>query len=261
MSKYHASPWGDILGGLGDFVGGKWKGIYWTRKKVWPTQRGTLELYRLLKEGLISPERFSFKQMNIRRLIFSVLGWVGRTNLSGLIYPVWENLCAKRGLQLTGINLFTRRNAAHLFNSMPEKNQEYDASTNTPDMREMLVSDGDLEPAPSVVACTYNSTTGKFLVQWDMACTKNGKSTDYAYVMAYCEPIIDDQWKPNGWMYGKAELPTPPALPKSRGDSGGMEIDLPTGLTATELVGYVFFRDKLGIIGFSPSVGKRAESA
>ena len=162
---------------------------------------------------------------------------------------------------MTGMNLFVKKNVATLWASVPDPDQEYDASTNKPDMVKMLVSEGDLEPTPAVVACTYNATTGAFLVQWDMACTKNGKSTDYAYVMAYREPVIDSQWQADGWMYGEAKLPTPPAIPIARGASGGMEITIATGLTATDLIGYVFFRDQAGIIGFSPSVGRRAISA
>lgn len=257
MAKYHASPFGDIMGKWGDVIGGKWKGIYWIKKRVYPTQRGTLELYRLLKEGLISPERFSFKQMNIRRLVLQVLGWIGKDNMSGMITPVWTKLCRKRHLKMTGINLFTKRNALTLWKSLPDQDQEYDVSTNAPDMTKMLVSDGDLEAAPSVVGCNYNPLTGVFHMDWDFSFTKNGKGDDYAYMLVYREPIIDSEWRPNGWLYGKTALPTPPALPRERAN-GSMEITISAGLTATELVGYVFFKDKAGIIGFSPSVSRRA---
>ena len=145
MAKYIASPFGDILGKWGDVIGGKWRGVYWMRKRVYPTQRGTLEMYHLLKEGLISPERFSFKQMNIRRLVLQVLGWIGKGNMSGMITPVWTKLRRKRHLRMTGLNLFVRRNVATLWASLPNPEQEYDASTNKPDMTKILVSDGDLE--------------------------------------------------------------------------------------------------------------------
>ena len=257
MGKYFGSPWGFIRGKLNDAVGGYWKGIEWVRVRVFPTQRGTLKLYRLLKEGLITPERFSFKQMNIRRLVLQVLGWIGRTNLSTMIYPVWVKLCRKRKLKLTGINLFVRRNAPTLWASIPHRDQEYDATTNAPDMKQMLVSDGDLEPTPEAVGCSYNPSTGKFHMEWNMSCTKNGKPDDYAYILVYREPIIDPLWQPNGWLYGKAELVEPPAVPKIRAN-GTMEIDLPTGLTVTDLIGYVFFRDHDGVIGFSPSASRRA---
>ena len=59
---------------------------------------------------------------------------------------------------MTGINLFTRRNVPTLWASVPEPNQEYDASTNKPDMVKMLLADGDLEPTLSVVSCTYNGS-------------------------------------------------------------------------------------------------------
>lgn len=251
MSKYHGSPWGYMRGKLFDTVGGYWKGINWNRVRVYPTQRGTLELYRMLKEGLIPPERFSYKQFNIRRLVVQVLGWLGRTNLSTLIYPVWELLCSKRKLAMTGTNLFVKRNAARMFNSMPDKNLEYDPDTNAPDMKTMLVSDGDLEPA-DVFNATYNTITGDLEVSWKKDILKNGKLNDFAYVMCYLRPIVDEEWYPNGYLYGKAELPEPP-LPVRTRDDESMVLPLPAGLDNTKMTAYLFFKDLLGEIGFSPS--------
>lgn len=254
MGKYFGSPWGFIRGKLGDTVGGYWKGVEWCRVRVYPTQRGTLDLYRQLKEGLIPPERFSFKQMNIRRLVTQVLGWIGKNNLSSLIYPVWEKLCKKRKLKMTGTNFYVKRNAARLFASIPNADEEYDADTNFPDMLEMLIADGDLAPTP-LWNSTYDPVTGVLKVEWQTDLVKNQKETDIAYVMAYIRPVVDDEWYPNGHLYGKAELPTPPEPVRDRNDAS-MEITIDTGLDATKMSAYLFFKDSAGEIGFSPSTSR-----
>jgi len=100
--KYIDSPFGFVLGKWADVIGGKWKGIYWLRKRVNPTQLGTLEKYKLLKAGIILSTQFSYPQMNIRRVVFQVLGFIGKNNLLNWIHPVWESLVTKRGLALTG---------------------------------------------------------------------------------------------------------------------------------------------------------------
>jgi hypothetical protein len=173
--------------------------------------------------------------------------------------PVWERLCTKNKLKMTGLDLFTKKNVPTLWASMPHQNKEYDAITNTPDMVKMIVSDGILEPTQKVLVCNYNPTTGVLHIEWDTKCIENGKPDDCAYVMAYKNPVVDSEWAPNGVLYGRATLPEPPATPRTRGD-GSMEIALPKGLVATDIIGYVFFRDNADVIGFSPSVGKTAVS-
>lgn len=262
MAKYRGSPWGELRGKLFDHVGGIWKGVRWTRFLAYPTQRGTLGLYHLLKDGLIPPERFSYPQFNIRRAVLQVLGYIARMNLSTWIYPVWEALCTKRAWVMTGTNAFVRRNAATLLTSM-DRDTEYD-ETNQPDLTKMLISDGDLEPAAGLLTATYDPALGTLTVTWDPTVYTNGADTDIAFVMVAAkypdthtalESIGDEgTWAPKLYMYGTALVPEPPAVPKIRVDAT-YDLTLPMGLTADDLTAYLFFRDKEDIIGYSPSFG------
>jgi len=257
MGKYHGSPWGIIMGALFDTVGGSWKGVLWNRVRIFPTQRGTLDLYRQLKDGLIAPERFSFPQMNIRRAITQVLGYIARSNLSSWIYPVWEELVTKRGWTMTGANAFVKRNAANLLASMSNKTLEFDPSTNTPDLAEMLVSDGDLETG-SGLSATYDTATGDVVLSWAKVTYTNGESTDIAWVMVAKKPLLesigrDGTWYPQLFMYGPhtTELPAPAATR----DDETITYKIASGLDAADLTAYLFFRDTAEIIGNSPSKG------
>lgn len=252
MAKYTASPWGDILGKLGDTVGGKWKGIYWARKRVNPAQRGTLALYHLLKRGAMRPYRFSFKQMNIRRLVFQILGWLARTNMENMIIPIWEQLCTRRALQLTGGNLFLKRSAALLWASIPDQDQEFNASTNSPDMKELYVSDGDLEGTP-ILTAVYVPATGFLTLTFSKTIYQNGDDTDYAQAMCYIKPLMNGEtWRPNGYMYGKAQQPDLPAPSENR-VAESIVLHLPLNLDPTKMTAFLFFRDEANAIGFSPS--------
>lgn len=251
MGTYMGSPWGFIRGKIGDQVGGVWKGVEWVRVRVLPTQRGTLELMRMLKEGLITPERFSWKQFNIRRLIFQVLGWIGKSNMSTMIYPIWEALCSKRKWALTGVNAFIKVNAGRFWNSLPDKDAEYNSATNAPDMKVIRVSDGDLEGAYPVLTAGYVGATGVLTVTWDSTIYENGKDDDFAFAMLYMQPIVRDDWRPNGYLYGTGIPIPPPGVQPLRSD-GTMTVQLPIGLI-DDMVAYVFFRDALGQIGYSVS--------
>lgn len=262
MGTYIGSPWGFILGKIGDTVGGKWRGINWNRVRVLPTQRGTLDMYRKLKDGLISPETFSYKQMNIRRVALQVLGHVGRMNLASLIYPVWAALVIKRAWVMTGINAFVRRNAANLYNSMTDRDAEYTIDTNDVDLCEILMSDGDLEGPAGITTCTYDELTGDLAMVWDPGIFTNGADDDESFIVVLKRDtdggVMESvgrygTWFPNLYMYGSA-IPVPlPGVPVIRSD-GTRTIVLPIGLAATELTAFLFFRDKESIIGYSPSV-------
>ena len=206
MAKYIGSPWGEIRGKLDDAVGGVWKGIKWVRVRVLPTQLGTLEKYYLLKADPpgISPEQFSFPQFNIRRLVFQLLGTLGRMNKGNMILPVWERLAKMRNYALTGINLFVKTSAGLLWHSIPDPSIEYDITTNKPDLDLMKVSDGDLEGTTTITDVRYATATGILTVTFDSTIYKNGKDDDDVYVMAYREPIVDATWRANGYLYGNA---------------------------------------------------------
>lgn len=261
MGKYYGSPWGFVRGKMGDFVGGIWKGIDWVRVIRFPTQRGTLDLYRDLKDGLIPPERFSYPQMNIRRAILQVLGYIARMNISMWIYPVWEALVTKRGWVMTGTNAFVRRNAAILLNSM-EKGKEFipdplDPDYNIPVLANMLVSDGDLEGPAELTSVTYDTLTGEMVFTWDPTTYTNGAEEDIAYLMAAKKPILesvgrDGTWYPSLFIYGSQYVAVPVVVPRSAGTA---TLTIPIGLNFEDLTAYLFFRDAADVIGYSPSLG------
>lgn len=260
MGKYTGSPWGFVRGKMGHYVGGVWKGVAWVRVLVWPTQRGTLDLYRDLKDGLIPPDRFSFPQMNIRRAITQVLGYVGRYKISEWIYPIWEALCDKRGWTMTGINAFIKRNAALLLTTM-DRDTEFDEATNAPDLSQMLVSDGDLEAGYGLTA-NYDPGTGVLATSWQPSVYTNGSTDDIAYLMVAKKPILesigrDGTWYPKLYMYGPY---TPVIVTATRAD-GSLSWTLPIGLDFADLTAFLFFRDAADIIGFSPSVGLQVTEA
>lgn len=258
MGTYIGSPWGQIRGKVFDHVGGVWKGINWLRVRILPTQRGTLDLYRKLKDGLITPDQFSYPQMNIRRAVLQVLGYIARMNLSLWIYPVWEALCTKRGWTMTGANAFVRRNAATLLNTM-DRDIEYDPTTNAPDLATILVSDGDLEAPAGITSATYNTATGAVVVIWDASTYTNGADDDVCNLVIVKKPILesvgrDGTWYPSLFMYPIMAAPPPPGVAATRVD-GTVTVTLPTGLSADDLTAYLFFRDDAGIIGYSASLG------
>lgn len=264
MGTYIGSPWGFIRGKIGDTVGGAWKGIDWARVRVLPTQRGTLDKYRQLKDGVIQPEVFSYPQMNIRRVILQVLGHIGRVNLSNLMYPVWEALVTKRGWTMTGINAFVKRSAATFFSTLTDKELEYDNDTNLPDPTTILMSDGDLEPAAGLLDATYDDATGAVVVTWDATTFTNGAESDYAFVVVLklnpdsglLESIgRDGTWYPGTFLYGTA-VPTPPPGVQALRVDATMTLEIPIGLDPNNLYAYLFFRDAAAGIGHSPSISQ-----
>jgi hypothetical protein len=257
------NPLGEYVGKIGNTVGGKYKGIYWVRALVYPTQRGTLDLYKLLKQGMITPDRFSYKQFNIRRTTLGPLGWVAEKNMEELIYPIWEPLCKKRFHRMSGGNLFVKKNANVFFNSMPNKHLEFNPTTNAPDLMSLKMSDGDLEPTSGVIGATYATGTGIVHADWNFTTFKNGQGTDKAYMVVLMKPIINPpytesgEWTPGLYMYGTGAT----AIAGKTRANGAAEITIPTGLTATDLCLYVFFKDAAGEIGFSRSVARNVLAA
>jgi len=262
MGKYTGSPWGTISGKVDDVVGGVWKGINWCRERVIPVQPGTITRYRRWKDDPTIP--FSFKQFNLRRLVTQVLGYIARSesNIVVWIRPVWDALVTKRGWTMTGVNAFVKRNAAILHASMTDENAEYDPATNTPDYLKMLVSDGDLEPVAGINTAAYSDITGTLEITWDTTTYTNGAATDLLNVIAAKKPLLEMEdepdmtlwnWYPNLFIY--PFLPSVPA--KTRAD-GTVTITLPTGLTDTDLTVYLFFKDEVTGIGYSPSKALQA---
>jgi hypothetical protein len=251
MSKMVNKVLGDPLGKLGYIVGGKWKdGVYWLRGWVKPMQRGSVQDYKDYKAGKISS--MSYKQMNIRRAVLQVLGHIGRMNLTNWMDPVWGDYNLRHGVtNLTAMNQFIRNNASRLYYSLPNRDQEYNSTTNAPDLTKMLVSKGDLESTP-IMTAVYTSGTGALEITFSSTCYTNGLPTDLSYAMVAKKPILESTGVTGTW------APKLFCYPPSRGDSktrtdGKITLTLPTGLTAADLTAYLFFKDAAGIIGFSDS--------
>lgn len=248
MAKYTGSPWGFLRGKLGDAVGSIWKTVDYVRVLCFPTQRGTYENYLLLKAGLITPERFSYKQFNFRRLALSPLGFVARSNMTNWINPVWSRLATARSLLMTGMNLFIQEACAVFWESMPNKDLEYDVDTNAPLLTSLVVSDGDLEPVAEILTAEYTTGTGALVVTWDTATYGNGSADDNVEWLVMRKPLVNGIYEPTLYCYGTV------AVPWIRPRSGGtVNITLPVGLDPDDMVVYLFCIDAADTIGWSPS--------
>lgn len=250
MGKYIGSPWGQILGKLDDVVGGKWKGINWNRVRVIPTNRGTLLKYRLFKEGDLKSYQFSYPQMNVR-VIMKFLGYIGRLNLTAWIIPIWQTYATKHNLKESGLNVFVRKNLATLLGTM-DRAAEYTVPANAPDLAEMLVSEGDLEPISVFTSAIYTTGTGVLALAWEKEVFGNGLLTDKVYAMIARKPILQGigytgSWEPALHMYGPIDTT------KTRTDEAAT-VTLPAGLTAADLTAYLFCLDAAGTIGYGRSV-------
>jgi hypothetical protein len=244
--RYIASPFGFVIGKWGDVIGEKWKNKFYTRKRTMPTQRGTLAQYTLLKKGLLTPDLFSFKQFNIRRLVIQVLGYLGKMNMENLIFPVWDQYRKKHKKPLSGMNLFMKANVKRLFFSMPHTDQEFDETTNSPDLTQLLISNGELESTP-ITSATYAPDTGYLTLHWSNVCYKNGNQTDIPYAAVLKKPILesygypDGTWQPALYLYGPMLPKDQETLNLSRHSESAI-FTLPPGLTATDLTAFLFFR-------------------
>lgn len=255
MGKYLASPWGEIRGKLGKSVGGKWKGIKVIRAWVIPKNPKTV------------------RQTNDRMAVLGTLGHIAKENLKTLIWPIWEQICKKKRLQLTGSNLFVKVNARTLRNSIPDKNKPV-GENNFPDYTKILISTGKLEPTSSISAnlCSNQRKSASInqrpsvsinqrksaSIKWNPDTYQNGTPDDEVYIALYQKPSSK---KP----FGKLTLITgatsqscrvkdgsrrlQPANPK-RSDA---EVIINHRLSTINCFIYLFFYNK--DIGYSPSKG------
>lgn len=254
MAKYYGAPWGTIRGKLNGTVGTVWRGIQSARKYNVPTQRGTLEKYRMLKEGSIPPELFSYEQFNIRRIIMNPLMKISSDELEAWIHPVWTSQTKEKHMVMLGHNLLVKRNFHAFLNSMPNKGQEFHPDTNSPELTALKMSDGDLEPTQEIKKAEYNSTTGGLAIEWDTNVYHNGSEDDVAWVMVLTKPIVEPPADETGnWQPALTILKIVNNMTRANGT--GFSIPLPTGLNSADLTVFVFFF-KLDI-GFSPSVSKQ----
>jgi len=248
MAKYTASPWGVLKGKLGGSVGGAWKGIAWARAHVMPKQPGTITRRRQSKDGAVRGIIFKTQQMNVRRPIFGMLGFIAKDTLTTLIHPVWQWLCDQQGLPMTGINKFMRENNRRLYDSTWTGGGPgvMFSGSNLPDYTKLIVSEGPLEATASVSTAVYSGATGIATITWPTATYGNGAAADNAWLCVYRKPNATEigDYKPNGRLFvahtGQAR------------SVGSASISIPTGLGAPELIGFVFFNDTAA--NYSPSV-------
>jgi len=156
--------------------------------------------------------------------------------------------------------MMIKRSAAILFASMTDSGAEFDEATNTIDLTQMAVSDGELEAAAAIVTAQYTVATGDLNITWDPTTFTNGKPTDMAFILVVKRPLLQSAgvagtWYPDLFMYGSAIPVAPPGIQKIRSDTW-MTITIPAGLTAADLTAYIFFRDSLNEIGYSESLGQ-----
>ena len=252
MAKYTASPWGNLRGKLGGSVGGVWKGINWARAHLLPRQPGTITKKRGSRDGCVRGIIYKPAVMNVRRAVFGMLGNITQQNLTTLIHPVWQWLCDKRGYKLTGINLFLKTNLRRIYDSVwtGAGTGVSFSGANLPDYTKMIVSDGDLEAAPSITTVTYSGATGIATITWSTAVYGNGLPADNAWVAVYRKPnaVEIGDYKPFGQLFvantGQAR------------STGTATMSIPTALAVGELVGFAFFNDSCA--NYSPSVSKQA---
>jgi hypothetical protein len=248
MAKYTASPWGNLRGKLGGSVGGAWKGIAYARALIMPKQPGTITKRRQSCDNCIRGVIFKPSQMNLRRPIFGMLGYVAKDTLTTLIHPVWQWLCDQQGLPMTGINKFMKENNRRLYDSAWSGGGPtvMFSGSNLPDYTKMIVADGALEAANAVSTAVYSGATGIATITWPTATYGNGDAADNAWLAVYRKPTATEigDYKPNGKLFI--------ANTGSARSAGSASISIPTGLGAPDLVGFVFFNDTCA--NYSPSV-------
>ena len=219
-----------------------------------PRQLGTMTKYDANADGCVRGIDFSNRQMNYRRCIMGLLSYLGRQTHAGLMKPVWQELCDKKKWKMTGMNHFIQINARLLWKSFPHKDAEFSA-TNFPDMRYMLVSDGDLEPSQGIVSATTGICTvgapHPCTITWKTETYTNGKPGDVTWLAIYQKPNASEFTRrvPRGTLYTKN-------TGQARSTGTGM-IQIPCA-NRTNLTAFVFFAD--GCANYSPSISSEVTS-
>jgi hypothetical protein len=254
MAKVTGSVSGNWAGAVGGTVFGKsFDGIHTVRQRPVPTQRGTLKELLAFQAGRI--RTFSYKQMNSRN-VNRFLGMIVRTHLTTLIDTVWHDFCARHHVKrMSAGNMFVKQNKSILYNSMTNTSLIWNESTNTVDLKKMLVSYGDLEPVDSITSATYTTDTGELVISFSESVFGNGLATDKAYVVVARKPILEaGTYKPSIYIYE----PTGGSVARS---AATITVTIAEGLTATDLTAYLYFKDVAGVLGYSNSKGHAVVAA
>lgn len=245
MGKYTGSPWGQLRGKVSSAVGLAWKHVDGVRMHLIPRNPGSISKHLASRDDCQVGVKFSPKQMNIRRAVLGMLGYIARMNLTNWIHAIWEWYVDSHNKGITGTNQLVKENARNLYNSMAT-NTKFTAA-NLPNYLLMQVSTGDLEPAPSLTSAVYAAGTVTFT--WDTSTYGNGAVDDEAYAAVYRIPTASEiaDYKPYGWLYTPAFTGAPVLR-----NTGTGTVTIPAGLLAANLVAYVFFVDSCA--NYSPSV-------
>lgn len=221
MARYTGSPFGTIIGKLGDVVGFQWKGINCIRKDFTPTNPNALGQRAV-------------------RLIYIILQKLGARHYEELLVPVWNALAKRSKLPISGINLLLKKSSRLLFKSTLNGIQ-------APDYTRMCVSDGILEPTSQVVDTAYDEATGILTIDWDKEIYRNGKPTDNAVLLLY-RTLYTGYPGGNSYVLGA----------NATRSAGGAVVWTQPGLPAIDLTTFVFFYDGYN---YSPSMSRSVMQA
>jgi hypothetical protein len=244
MAKYNASPFGEIRGKVNGQVGTEWKGIRIVKKWTKPSDKGNILQYQKMKDGIITPDKFSYPSFNLRRCIIGPLMNAGRQNFEGFLDLIWGAEARARHLRMSGLNLFIKENATALYASM-DKTIEYNPPTNDVDFKVLLMSQGILEGTTDF-SCNYNSGLGQLNLTWQNGHWGNGSDTDTVQVIVLAKPLLQSFGRMGSWMpalklFGPLTPTTGfPPVACTRAVSSGKCMIQP-GLTAANLTAFLFF--------------------
>jgi hypothetical protein len=250
--KYYAAPFGVGRGKLNGTIFRVWRGIPIASRFTIPLDKGTLLKYQQMKDGIITPDKFSFPQFNQRRAIMNMLMKTGRDHMDDWIHPVWTPEAKARHLLMSGLNLMVKSNLTALLASMDKATEFYSPAenqipvealpTNTIDLKQMQVATGELEGTQSFT-CTYATGTGIVLFTWNATIFGNGLDTDSVWAIILAKPVFNSIGRNGAWQPALQAYPLRVAhemTDATRVDAHGGGA-IPAGLTPADLTAFIFF--------------------
>ncbi|MDI6841147.1 MAG: NHL repeat-containing protein [bacterium] len=160
MAKYIGSPWGYIIGKLGNKVGFLWKGIPVSRQYVIPGNPKTQAQQRV-------------------RAIFSDVVKYSKTMPLIIYYKI-----ANRS-HMTQFNLWTKHNLRYVYTTESAMGKPYSPWV----IRVYPI--GDIQPA-RIIYATYKPDTGEFSVNWDTSLYGKGTAEDKMWLAIH--HVARDTW-------------------------------------------------------------------
>ncbi|MCK4352026.1 hypothetical protein KAW65_01315 [candidate division WOR-3 bacterium] len=228
MAKYINSPWGMIIGKLFNVIGSSYKGRPYLRGFTKPKQKGTKQRLIQAIKGEIKSNELDPQQINIKLGVFGPLSMIIKENMSNLIYPVWEPMA--KGKCLTGGNLFMKTNITPLYFSIPDKNKFF-SPKNKPDLKQILITDGILEPA-EIIYAAYDKKSKIVMLKWNTKTYLQGKPDDNAHIFIIYWQLktINKLPDPEKWkdikLWGDARI----SVAKREDGKASITLDVGTGL-------------------------------